>query len=148
MVMNLTEEQFVIFRLGKEEYAIDISQVREIIQYKNATKIPDTPQYMDGIINLRGIIIPIIELTKKFHLIPQDRGEGRAIIIEVAGRKIGIVVDEVTAVIRLSEAAIEPAPGMMMNKYVRGIGKSDGRLLILLALDQLFPEVDLAAITT
>ena len=135
----MAEQQMVLFRLGADEYGIPISQVKEIIQYRGATKMPQTPDSMEGVINLRGKVIPVIELTKRFGLVASVSSDKRAIIIETEGQKIGVVVDEVTEVIRLQDTAIEPAPTMTMsNDYIRGIGKNDDRLLILLDVDKLF----------
>ena len=101
--------------------------------------MPQTPDSMEGVINLRGKVIPVIELTKRFGLVASVSSDKRAIIIETEGQEIGVVVDEVTEVIRLQDTAIEPAPTMTMsNDYIRGIGKNDDRLLILLDVDKLF----------
>ena len=135
----MAEQQLVVFRLGAEEYGIPISQVKEIIQYKGATRLPQTPDFMEGVINLRGKVIPVIELAKKFGLADSSGADRRAVIIETDGQEIGVIVDEVTEVIRLQDSAIEPAPTMMAsNDYIRGIGKDDNRLLILLEVEKLF----------
>lgn len=141
----MAEEQLVLFRLGVEEYGIPISQVREIIQYKGATRLPRTPEFMEGIINLRGKIIAVIELAKRFGLvgggIDSDR---RAVIIEAQGQEIGVIVDEVTEVMRLQDNAIEIASTMTVsNDYIRGIGKHGDRLLILLDVDKLFASEEI-----
>lgn len=135
----MAEQQIVLFRLAAEEYGISISQVKEIIQYKGATRLPQTPNSMEGIINLRGKVIPVIELAKRFGLPPSDGSDKRAIIIETADQEIGLVVNEVTEVIRLQDSAIEPAPAMIASTdYILGIGQSGDRLLILLDVDKLF----------
>ena len=134
------EEQFVIFSLGKEEYAVSISQVREIIQYNGATKLPQTPKFVEGIINLRGKVIPVINLAERFELKTDEINSKKAVIVDTNGKEIGMIVDEVTDVIRISSESIEPAPSIMSinNHFIRGVGKRDNRLLILLDLDQLF----------
>lgn len=143
----MAEEQLVVFRLGKEEYAVSIAQVKEIILYKGATKIPNAPEYMEGIINLRGKVIPVIELAARFGVGVKNGLERRVVIVETAGQEVGIVVDEVTEVIRLQQTAIEPAPAMTGNSdYVRGIGKENDRLLILLDLGKLFRKDEIEAI--
>lgn len=135
----MSEEQLVVFRLGKEEYAISIAQVKEIIQYKGATKIPNTLNYMEGIINLRGKVIPVIELAARFGMVVKGKTDRRVVILETAGQEVGIVVDEVTEVIRLQDSAIEPASTLTAsNDYIRGIGKESDRLLILLNVENLF----------
>ncbi|MDR3563465.1 MAG: chemotaxis protein CheW [Negativicutes bacterium] len=139
----MAEEQLVLFSLGKEEYAISITQVKEIIQYKDATKLPNTPEYMVGIITLRGKIIPVINLALRLELEASKSTDKRVLIIEVTEREIGILVDEVTEVIRLQESVIEPPPTSTANGYIRGIGKEGNRLLILLDVGKLFREEEI-----
>lgn len=136
----MAEEQLVLFSLGGEEYAISITQVKEIIQYKNATKLPNTPLYMEGIISLRGKIVPVVDLASRLELAVSENSDKRALIVETAGREIGIVVDEVTEVLQLQDSAIEPPPAATANGYIRGIGKEGNRLLILLDTDRLFSK--------
>lgn len=139
----MAEEQLVLFRLGKEIYGISITQVKEIILYKEATKIPNTPSYMEGIISLRGKVIPVVSLAIKLEMNEAKGTEKRALIVETGNKDVGILVDDVTEVIRLQESAIELPPTTTSNKYVRGIGKVDDRLLILLDVDELFSEDDI-----
>lgn len=139
----MAEEQVVLFSLGREVYGISITQVKEIIQYKDATKLPNTPAYIEGIVSLRGKIIPIVDLALRLELLTTKADDKRAIIIETVGREIGIVVDEVTEVIRLQDNAIELAPMATENSYIRGIGKEGNRLLILLDVDKLFGEEEM-----
>ncbi|MDR3561440.1 MAG: chemotaxis protein CheW [Negativicutes bacterium] len=139
----MAEEQLVLFSLGKEEYAVSITQVKEIIQYKGATTLPNTPEYMAGIITLRGKIIPVIHLALRLELETLKNTDQRVLILEVAGREIGIVVDEVTEVIHLQDSAIEQPPEASANGYIRGIGKEGNRLLILLDVDKLFAKEEL-----
>lgn len=139
----MAEEQFVSFTLGKEEYALAISQVREIIQYKTTTKLPNTPDYMEGVINLREKIIPVVDMAKRLGL-PLGAQEARkALIIEAAGNEIGIVVDEVTEVIKIPDEAIEPPPSMSGKGYIRGVGKVGARLMILLDAEKLFSQAEI-----
>lgn len=139
----MAEEQFVSFLIGKEEYAVSITQVREIIQYRGTTKLPKTPDYMEGIINLREKIIPVIDVAKRLGL-PASRLEDRkALVIEAAGQEIGMVVDAVTEVIKIPDESIEAAPGMAGKGYIRGIGKIQQRLIILLDVDGLFSQAEL-----
>lgn len=141
----MSSEQLVVFQLATAEYAIPISQVKEIIRYNGATKIPTTPEYMEGIINLRGKVISVVDLSGKFAL-PTEKGVAKqALIIEVAGREVGLVVDEVTEVIRLEETEVEAANDLAQsNMFIKAIGKVDKRLLIILDLSNLFSEEVLA----
>ncbi|MDF2499727.1 MAG: CheW protein [Anaerosporomusa subterranea] len=140
----MASEQLVVFQLATEEYAIPISQVKEIIRYNGATKLPNTPGYVDGIINLRGKVIPIIDLAGKFVLLTAKNSDKQALIVEAAGQDMGLVVDAVTEVIRLEETLIEAANGIAQsNEFIRSIGKVDKRLLIILDLDKLFSQEEM-----
>ena len=140
----MASEQLVVFQLEAEEYAIPISQVKEIIRYNAATKLPNTPRYMDGIINLRGKVISVIDLAGKFELLVEKNANKQALIVEAAGQEVGLVVDTVTEVIRLEESAIEPANTIAhSNDFIRSIGKVDKRLLIILDLNKLFSQEEM-----
>jgi purine-binding chemotaxis protein CheW len=137
----MTSEQMVVFRLGDEEYAVSITQVKEIICYKGANKLPNMPDYLEGIINLRGKIIPVVDLAKRFRLIPEIAKGKQAVIVETMGLEVGVVVDEVTEVLMLDDSAIEPASMMIhAGAFLRGIGKQEERLMIILDLDKLFRQ--------
>lgn len=134
------ELQLVIFRLAKEEFGLPITKVQEIIRMVPITKLPQTPSFMEGIINLRSRIIPIIDLRKRFQLpISEHDDDTRIIIVEVNGQTIGIVVDAVTEVVRLATASVEPPPPAFIldAQYIEGVGKYDNRLLILLNIDSI-----------
>ena len=140
----MASEQFVVFQLAAEEYAISISQVKEIIRYSGATKLPNTPEYMDGIINLRGKIVPIIDLGGKFSLQVEKREDRQALIVEAGGQEMGLVVDTVTEVIRLEEDAMEAAHGVVQSKeFIQAIGKVGNRLLIIFDLNKLFTQEEI-----
>lgn len=137
----------VLFSLGKEEYGISITQVKEIIHYKSATKIPNTSEYLLGIISLRGKLIPVFELALRLGVAAKKENDRRVLVIETAGREIGLVVDEVAEVIRLQASDIEPPPAVSAREFIRGIGKAEDRLLILLNVDMLFAENELAELS-
>jgi purine-binding chemotaxis protein CheW len=133
------ELQLVIFRLAKEEYCLPITKVQEINRLVPKTKLPQTPSFMEGIINLRGRIIPVIDLRKRFSLPVDGQSEdNRIIIVEVNGQTVGIIVDAVTEVVRLAGASVEPPPPAFIldAQYIHGVGKLDERLLILLDIDK------------
>jgi purine-binding chemotaxis protein CheW len=142
----MAEDQVVVFHLGKEEYCVPIHQVREIIQYKGATMLPGTPKHFEGIINLRGRIIPVIDLAVKFGA-EGTGGERQALIVDFGEKNFGIVVDQVSEVLHLRDADIEAAPTQVAGggAFIRGIGKAEGRLLILLELANLVDEAELSA---
>lgn len=143
----MDEKQFVVFQLDQEEYAVPIEQVREIIHYQTATGLPNTPSYMEGIINLRGKIIPVINLASLFGLTATSGAERKALILEYNGSIMGGIVDQVTEVLRLADTSIESvseAAGRQ-NSFITGIGKVDGRLILLLNASNLMgrDETDL-----
>ncbi len=134
------ELQLVIFRLAKEEYGLPITKVQEINRLVPITKLPQTPSFMEGIINLRGRVIPVIDLRKRFQLAAAERSEdNRIIIVEVNGQTVGVIVDAVTEVVRLAAGSIEPPPPAFIidAQYIHGVGKLDDRLLILLDIDRI-----------
>ena len=141
------ELQLVTFVLADEEYAVDILQVREIILLVEITALPSAPEFIEGIINLRGKVIPIVDIKKRFHLQSETREEDmRIVILEIAGRTVGIIVDAVKEVLRLPSDAVEPAPDLASGideEYIRGVGKLDNRLLILLDIDRLLKKDEL-----
>ncbi|MBI5969911.1 MAG: chemotaxis protein CheW [Deltaproteobacteria bacterium] len=128
--------QLVTFRLGTEEYSLDILSVQEIIRHMHLTKVPRTPDFVEGVINLRGRVIPVLDLRKRFGLPSEDRtNETRIIVVEVEGKTVGLKVDAVSEVLRLPAASVEPPPSIISgveSEYIKGVGKLDGRLIILL----------------
>lgn len=134
------ELQLVIFRLAKEEYGLPITKVQEINRLVPITKLPQTPSFMEGIINLRGRIIPVIDLRKRFGLeVSAHNDDTRIIIVEVNGQTVGVIVDAVAEVVRLTTSSIEPPPPTFIldSKYIQGVGKLENRLLILLEIDEI-----------
>ncbi|MDT8903703.1 chemotaxis protein CheW [Anaeroselena agilis] len=134
------ELQLVIFRLAKEEFGLPITKVQEINRLVPITKLPQTPSFMEGIINLRGRIIPVIDLRKRFQLAGAEQSDdNRIIIVEVSGQTIGVIVDSVTEVVRLPGSSVEPPPPAFIldAQYIHGVGKLDDRLLIMLDIDKI-----------
>lgn len=139
-VQTAQELQLVVFRLMKEEYGLPITKVQEINRLVPITKLPQTPSFVEGVINLRGRIIPVIDLRKRFQLGANEQSDDtRIIVVEVNGQTVGITVDQVTEVVRLPADAVEPPPPAFIldAQYVNGIGKLDDRLLILLNIDKI-----------
>lgn len=140
----MAELQFVVFKLGNEEYGVNIMQVKEIVSYKEPVKVPNTPKFIEGIINLRSQIIPIVNLKKRFN-IPGEAvcEETRIIVMNIDSKQVGFIVDDASEVRTISEEDIENAPDIIAGierKYITGIGKIGERILILLDLDKLFDE--------
>ena len=135
------------FRLGKEEYGIDILKVQEIRGYENVTRIANAPDFIKGVMNLRGIIVPIIDMRIRFNLgTPIYDQFTVVIILNVGNRVIGMVVDSVSDVTQLSEDQIKPAPEMgavLRTDYLLGMGVIEDRMLILLDIERLMTNEDL-----
>lgn len=131
-----TEEQLVIFQLNDQQYALPIQETQEIIRMSSITRVPNTRHYVEGIINLRGSIVPVINLNKRLDLPVSQYGEDtRIIVVENDGQKVGMIVDVVLEVGRFSEEEIEPpsVAGDNVN-YLRGVVKKGDQLWLLLNL--------------
>jgi len=144
------DREYLTFSLGHEEYGIDILKVQEIRGYDTVTRIANSPEFIKGVINLRGIIVPIIDMRIKFNLDHADYNELTVVIIlNVGGRVIGMVVDGVSDVITLKPEQIKPAPefgAAIDTKYVTGVGTVDDRMLILVDIERLLSSSDMALI--
>lgn len=137
-------EQALVFKLGKEEYALPVAVVKEIINYGGLTRIPNAPQYMEGIINLRGRIIPVINVAEKFGMPFKPGDETQTIIVETAQCDIGILVSDVTEVLSIDPVNIEQHPVISKtNAEISGIAKINTRLIILLNLKGIFTSDEL-----
>ena len=143
--------QLVIFQLGGEEFGVEIMQVQEIIRMPGITRIPQSPEYVEGVINLRGKIIVVINLDTRFDLHSKERDDNsRIVIVEVGHNVVGMVVDSVSEVLRLSTSNVEPAPEIISTKikadYLKGVGKLDDRLLILLDLERVLSGEEMSQV--
>jgi|SRR5580704_3635071 purine-binding chemotaxis protein CheW len=132
--------QLVGFHVGGEEFGIDILRVQEIIRAQQLTRVPNSPDCMEGVMNLRGKIIPVIALRKRFGLeeAPPDK-QNRIVVVEIQGTVLGFIVDAVSEVLRIPADTVEPPPrlGLVEREYVSGVGKLGDRLLILLDAERL-----------
>ena len=142
--------EFLTFRLGKEEYGIEILKVQEIRGYDSITQIANAPEFIKGVVNLRGIIVPIIDMRIKFRLGNADYDQFTVVIIlNVAGRVMGIVVDGVSDVISLDADQMRPTPGfgsVIDTEYIMGLGTVDQRMLILIDIEKLMSSSDMGLI--
>ena len=140
--------QLVGFRLDNEDYAIAITKIQEIILMKPITRIPQVPDFIEGLINLRGSVIPIVNLRKRFGLAPRELDdETRTIVVNVHDKTVGCVVDAVTQVMRINRDQIQPPPlGVLAvnHQYLAGLAKLDDRLMIILDIEKLFEAEELA----
>ena len=142
--------EFLSFTLGQEEYGIDIQKVQEIRGYENVTRFANAPEFIKGVINLRGIIVPIADMRIKFNLgAPSYDASTVVIILNVAGRVIGMVVDSVSDVVTLTPDQVKPAPDMhatLNTAYLLGLGTIGERMLILVEIDKLLSGADIGLI--
>lgn len=141
--------QLVTFRLGNEDYAVNILKVQEINRMKEITRVPNTPAFVEGVINLRGKVIPVINLRTKFGLSEKDSDtQSRIMIMDIQGITMGLIVDAVSEVLRIPAEIVEPTPPMASNisaEYIKGIAKLEERLIILLDMDTLVGRAGEAA---
>lgn len=144
-----TSLQLVSFRLADEEYGIEITKVQEIILLGEVTRIPQSPVFIKGLINLRSTVIPIIDLRLRFGLQEQSKtDEARIMVVNVRGKTIGLIVDAVSEVLRIQTAQIAPPPPTIAGlgrDYLTGLVKLEKRLLILLDVDKLLEEAAFAS---
>lgn len=149
-----TSNQYLTFTLENEQYAVEVYDVREVLEFTTITKVPRTQEFMRGVINLRGSVVPVIDLKLKFELGKTEHTVDTSIIvmeIEVGGERtiLGTLADSVQEVITLDTANIEPPPQIgttIRTDFIRGIGKQDEAFVILLDIKRVFSEEDLAAI--
>jgi len=145
------DSEFLTFRLGSESYGIEILKVQEIRGYEAPTAIANAPAFIKGVINLRGVIVPILDLRIKFQLERANYDEFTVVIIlNVAGRVVGVVVDAVSDVLTLAADAISATPEFASatfdTKYITGLGTVDEQLLILLDIEKLMTGADMALV--
>ncbi len=135
------EGKYLSFRIGGEVYGIEIRHVTEIVGIQKITEVPDMPQYMKGVINLRGNVIPVVDVRLRFHMQPRDYDDRTCVIVvNINDASIGLVVDAVKEVISILPDQISPAPSVSkgeVTRYIKGIGRFDGEVIILLAIDEL-----------
>jgi purine-binding chemotaxis protein CheW len=138
--------QLVTFTLDNEEFGVDILKVQEINKMIDITRIPNSPPFVEGVINLRGKIIPIVDLRKRLGF--EDKASDkstRIIVVELDGVVLGFIVDSVSEVLRISDSTVEPPPSLVNgieSEYIQGVGKLENRLLILLDLRKIFNASD------
>lgn len=153
--MNGTEmiqsTQYLTYRLADEVFAVDVAKIREILDFTPATKVPGTPEYMQGVINVRGNVVPVVDMRVKFGISKTEKTVDTCIVVmEITVDEettiLGALVDSVQEVIELEAGQIEPAPRIgtkWRTEAIRGIGKRNNELLILLDIDKVFSESDL-----
>ncbi len=154
-VVSITEtRQYLTFKLGEEIFALDVAQVREILDYTTITKVPQTPEYMRGVINLRGSVVPVVDMRLKFGMSRTERTVNTCIqVVEVTldseRTVLGALVDSVQEVFELEPDQVEPAPRIgtrLRTDFIKGMGKRDNQFIMILDIDKVFTAEDLAMI--
>jgi purine-binding chemotaxis protein CheW len=152
-VASITETgQYLTFRLESETFALDISKVREVLDFTRITKVPQTEDFMLGVINLRGSVVPVIDMRLKFGMSRTEATVNTCVIIvefEIEGETtvIGALADSVQEVLELESEQIEPPPRIgtsLKSQFIRGMGKRDGQFIIVLDIDKVFSAEELA----
>ena len=144
--------QLVSFKIGKEEYGVDILNVQEINKMTTITKVPNAPAFVEGVINLRGRVIPVVNLRIKMSMPNKEYDKDtRIIVVDLLGKTVGFLVDSVSEVLRIPRNIIEPPPSMVgsiNSNYITAVGKLEDRLLILLDLDKVLLEEEKTVLET
>jgi purine-binding chemotaxis protein CheW len=141
------ELQVVGFRIGRETFGVPISLVREIVRVPSITSVPNAPDYIEGVINLRGRIIPVVDLRKRFHeIVGEPSKKNRIVVVELENRLIGLMVNSASEVLRIPPSEIEAPQDVFQEgelNYITGVGKLRGRLIILLDLNKILQRGEL-----
>jgi purine-binding chemotaxis protein CheW len=144
------ERQLVVFQLGAELYGVDIARVHEIIRLQSITRVPRAPSFVEGVINLRGKVIPVVDLRRRFGLpIAEHSRATRTVVVEIGDQVVGIIVDSVSEVLRVSTSTVEPPSPVVAgidSEYLHGIAKLPERLVILLDLDRVLAREERRAL--
>ncbi|RZI81851.1 MAG: chemotaxis protein CheW [Rubrivivax sp.] len=138
-------KQFLTFRIGDEEYGMDILRVQEIRSYEAPTRVANAPPFVKGVVNLRGVIVPILDLRIRLGHVGEYNAFTVVIVLNVAGRVVGVVVDSVSDVLELSAGDIKPrpeVPAAMDSRFITGLGKLSDRMLILLDIEAMIKSPD------
>jgi purine-binding chemotaxis protein CheW len=151
MRLNMDKElQVVGFRIGRETFGVPISLVREIVRVPEITSVPNAPDYIEGVINLRGKIIPVVDLRKRFReIVGEPNKKNRIVVAEVEGRLIGLLVNSASEVLRILPSEIEAPQDVFQEgelNYITGVGKLRGRLVILLDLNKILQRGELRSL--
>ena len=139
--------QIVGFRIGRETFGLPISLVHEIVRPPEITNVPHAPEYVEGVMNLRGRIVPVIDLRRRFGgAAIENSRKNRVLVVDVESRAVGLIVDSASEVLKISEAQIEPPPNVLTDtatSYVTGVAKYQGRLIILVDLKRILQSGEL-----
>jgi purine-binding chemotaxis protein CheW len=145
------ELQIVGFRVGRETFGIPIAQVHEIVRVPEITAVPNAPEFVEGVMNLRGKIVPVVDIRKRFgEQVPQPSNRNRVVVAEVDRKLVGLIVDTASEVLKIPSSQVEPAPSVFQEAeltYVTGMGKLRDRLIILIDLSKVLQHGELRPVT-
>lgn len=150
-----TTGQYLTFTLGDEQYAVEVGKVREVLEFTEVTRVPRTRDYMKGVINLRGSVVPVVDLRRKFGLEEAEKTVDTSIVVmelNITDEAVvlGTIADSVQEVVSMDDEQIEPSPKIgtkIDTEFIKGIGKQDDRFTIILDIDRVFSEAELANVT-
>ena len=146
---DTANRELIAFRIGGQEFCVDIMSVREIRGWTPATPLPRSPGYMKGVINLRGTVLPIIDLGARFGLETSEPTARHVIMVaNIGGRTVGLLVDAVSDILQMTEASVQPTPDVAsehVKTFVKGLFAIDGRMISLIELDRIVPETEAEA---
>jgi purine-binding chemotaxis protein CheW len=146
---NATERELISFRISDQEFCVDIMSVREIRGWTQATPLPRTPNYVRGVINLRGAVLPVIDLGSRLGLQTDSPTDRHVIIVtRIEDQMIGLLVDAVCDIIAVTDSLIQATPDVssdLVDRFIRGIFSLDGRMISLVALDRVLPDLEAEA---
>ncbi|GBF50302.1 chemotaxis signal transduction protein [Leptospira ryugenii] len=145
-------EQYIIFNLGEEEYAIPITIVEEIVKISNLIRIPQSKSYFAGIMDIRGKVVRMIDLTKRLNIKNANTSEQaeRAIVIHIQGKSVGVIVDKVSHVVHFPQNQVDPPPPSVKgisSRYITGVGKKDNRFIILIDIEKILTVEEISELT-
>ena len=137
----MPQVQLVTFRLGQEEFGLDVFKVHEILRHQEPTAMPRAPEFVEGVLDVRGALVPVVDLRRRFELPePKVDDDTRIVLVDFQGERLGLVVDSVTEVLRAPETAVSPPPSYFRGlaaEFIRGIVRLEGRLVVLIDLDRI-----------
>ncbi|EOQ88823.1 CheW-like protein [Leptospira yanagawae serovar Saopaulo str. Sao Paulo = ATCC 700523] len=144
-------EQYIIFNLGDEEYAIPITIVEEIVKITNLIRVPQSKSYFAGIMDIRGKVVRMIDLAKRLNIKNVSETSDRAIVINVSGKSIGVIVDKVSHVVHFPANQVDPPPPSVKgisSRYITGVGKKDNRFIILIDIEKILTVEEMTELAT
>ncbi len=146
--MNRATGQYAVFLMGGEEFVLEVVRILEVLKHQDVRLIPDMPEFLAGVIDFRGRVVPVMDLRKRFRLTPAGNTKNRIIVLRRRREMLGIMVDDVTGIISLDPAHVSAPPAIFQgigSEYIKGIGKSDGRILVILNMVKLLSYEDISS---